>query len=143
LLVAPCEYGNTKNNEKSTSHYECTAREGVIIAGTEWLAELKPEVWTALATIAIAAFTGTLWWATLGTPRATNQTIRLTRKAFVAANRPKLIVRDVVVWQASTFESTFIGDFEGFKEGEKLAGHLVVVNVGGTDATIEFIDKMV
>jgi len=65
-----------------------------------------------------------------------------TRKTFIAANRQKLIVRDVVMWQNSTFQSTFDGEFEGLKEGDKIQGHLVVVNIGGIDATIEFIDKM-
>jgi hypothetical protein len=98
--------------------------------------------WTAAATLAIASFTYMLKLSTDRLSIATNETIWFTREAFIAANRPKLIVRGIVVYQPSTFESAFSGDFEGFKEGEKVNGHLFVVNIGGTSATIEFIDKM-
>ena len=95
--------------------------------------------WFTLMLFCAAVGQIALFWVQL---RYMGSDIRRARDAFIAANRPKLIVRDVIVWQPSTFESTFSGDFEGFKEGEKLTGHLVIVNIGGTPAKIEFIDKI-
>jgi hypothetical protein len=50
---------------------------------------------TALATVAISIFTLTLKLSTDKLSTATNETIRLTKEAFIAANRPKLIVREL------------------------------------------------
>ena len=48
---------------------------------------------TALATIAIAAFTLTLWRATTEQGRLTRDAIELGTKEFVATHRPKLRLR--------------------------------------------------
>lgn len=51
LLIAPYSSHSGQQNDYETANYDnCTARKGVIIAGIEWLADLKPDVWTALAT---------------------------------------------------------------------------------------------
>jgi hypothetical protein len=90
LLIAPCEVYGQQYNAGTSYYYECAPREGIIIAGVEWLANLGPEVWTALATFAIAAFTGTLWWSTRGMLRVTNRSIDLARDEFRATHRPKI-----------------------------------------------------
>jgi hypothetical protein len=61
---------------------------------------------TAIATIAIACFTGTLWWSTRGLLRATNESIQLTREAFIAANRPRLIVRELLLFPITPSRSS-------------------------------------
>lgn len=42
---------------------------------------------TALATIAMAAFTGTLWWSTAGTAKLTARTVDLAEKQFLMEGR--------------------------------------------------------
>jgi hypothetical protein len=62
LPFAPCSERNSgQNNQKSADDDNCPVREGLIVAGMERLSEIPPDVWTALATVAIAAFTLTLW----------------------------------------------------------------------------------
>jgi hypothetical protein len=50
---------------------------------------------TAIATIAIAWFTWTLWRATTEQGRLTQQAIDLARAEFIGSHRPKIIVRFV------------------------------------------------
>jgi hypothetical protein len=47
---------------------------------------------TAVATVVMAIFTGTLWWSTRGMLRATNETIRATNRNFAAEHRPWISV---------------------------------------------------
>jgi hypothetical protein len=67
------------------------------------------------------------------------EAIALTRNTFIAANRPKLIVLEVVVWQPSSFEKMCACEPYEFIPGEELRGHVELVNIGGTPANIEFM----
>jgi hypothetical protein len=50
LLIAPCSTGGGGySDQKSTNDDNCAIREGIIIAGFEWLTERSPETWTALS----------------------------------------------------------------------------------------------
>jgi hypothetical protein len=51
------------------------------------------EAITALATVIMAIFTGTLWWASAEQGRLTQQSIELATKEFIATHRPKLRIR--------------------------------------------------
>jgi hypothetical protein len=106
LVVAPCsEYRGAQYDHNEAEQKECTAGEGIVIAGVEWLADLKPEVWTALATLAIAAFTLTLWLSTDGMLRITKESIQLAREEFVATHRPRIFVWQVDFSDGSPTES--------------------------------------
>jgi hypothetical protein len=60
-FLPPCMlYPSEQNYNDPATQYYCATREGIIIAGVEFLYDLKPEVWTALFTLAIAIFTLTL-----------------------------------------------------------------------------------
>ena len=50
---------------------------------------------TALATLVIAAFTGTLWFATTAQAKLTRETLKLAKDEFFATHRPKIIVRNL------------------------------------------------
>ena len=65
LLVAPCGVGGGGySDQKNPNDDNCAVREGIIIAGIEWLSDRSPETWTAIASLAIAIFTLTLWRST-------------------------------------------------------------------------------
>jgi hypothetical protein len=54
----------------------------------------------ALATIAIAAFTLTLWRATTEHGRLTREVLDLARAEFISSHRPRIIMRDVCeIWE--------------------------------------------
>ncbi len=76
---------------------------------------------TALATIVIAAFTGTLWLSTITQARITEAALKLATDEFNITHRPKLRVR--------TIRPHFTG-------GE-ISVHYTLVNIGGTLATIK------
>jgi hypothetical protein len=122
LVVAPCsEYSDARNNHDKADNKECAAREGIVIAGIKWLADIKPEIWTALATVAIAAFTWTLWQSSEKMWRATADGLNLARQEFIASHRPLLKVKLVQV-------------VEG--DGERAAINFTVVNVGNSNAYV-------
>jgi hypothetical protein len=97
-----------------------------VLVGIDWLIDLKPEVWTALATAAIAAFTATLWWSTRGMLKTTNKTIDLTRDEFNATHRPRIRIKHL--WLAD--------DIWG---GQQVRVNLGIVNTGTVVATIHQI----
>jgi hypothetical protein len=86
----------------------------------EWLESHKGAV-TALATIAIAAFTGTLWWST-------HRLWQVTQQSFVATNRPRLTIRAVRGGYAETVEGKAIAE-------------VVVADIGGSEATVTGIAR--
>jgi hypothetical protein len=111
-------------------------------------------VFTALATIAIAWFTWTLWQSQKEMARLTRGIADIQEKQmliqgaqtdiqkkqhaigrlqFLATHRPRLQIRHVaVVHQGKTIgHPTFF-----FSHGTKVKGGLSVVNIGGSDATI-------
>lgn len=87
---------------------------------------------TALATLVIAAFTGTLWISTSKQARLTRESIDLARNEFISTWRPKLRVRNIVVYQPEGGEK-----FPLFTPCRPLIGKLQVVNIGGTTAKIK------
>lgn len=65
LIVAPCGPGaGAYSNQKGYEDDNCATREGIVVAGVEWLRQQPPDFWTALSSILIAIFTGTLWIST-------------------------------------------------------------------------------
>jgi hypothetical protein len=101
-------------------------REGIIIAAIEWLANLPPEAWTALATTAIAAFTATLWWSTRGMLGATNQSIKLSIDEFRATHRPKIRIKHF--WLARDIWN-----------GQSVVVNVTCVNTGTAEAILSEI----
>jgi hypothetical protein len=97
LLVAPCsEYGSSQGDQKATNDDNCAAREGIIVAGIKAIADIEPEVWTALATIAIACFTLTLWLST-------NKLWKAGEKQLIATQRPWVYVERIEIAGDLTF----------------------------------------
>lgn len=78
---------------------------------------------TAVASLIIAAFTGTLWGATIRQGRLTFDSLELARTQFISTHRPRVIVRFIQgpVYDANGHECVSV----------------TIVNVGGTLATIE------
>jgi hypothetical protein len=80
---------------------------------------------TALASLVIAAFTGTLWIATSRQGQLTFDSLDLARKEFISTHRPRVIVR-------------FIQGPSHNAEGHEVI-FVTVVNVGANPAIIEAI----
>jgi hypothetical protein len=80
---------------------------------------------TALATIAIAAFTLTLWRATTEQGRLTRDTLRFARDEFIATHRPRIVIRHV----------QFAGG-NSYRVGKKLCISFRFWNAGDTEAKI-------
>jgi hypothetical protein len=139
LVIAPCsEYSDARNNHDGSYNKECSAREGLIIAGIKWLADIKSESWTALATVAIAAFTLTLWlssekmWrvtriSTAAARRSVNiarRQIELARQEFLSTHRPKIRIKSV----------SLMNQIVGYDE--PIIIRVNCVNNGATDAVL-------
>jgi hypothetical protein len=88
---------------------------------------------TALATIIIAAFTGTLWLSTNQQARLTRKSIELARKEFVCSQRPRLRVRNIIVSHPPKFPRKASPIFT---TGKHLKCEFFVSNIGGTPAEI-------
>jgi hypothetical protein len=100
LPFAPCsEHRTVQSDQETPNNDNCAVHEGLIIAGMERLAEIKPEVWTALATIAIAVFTLTLWLSS-------EKMWRVTRISAIATRRSALAARKAVDAAREEFHST-------------------------------------
>jgi len=80
---------------------------------------------TALATLAVAVFTGTLWWAAAGQYDLLKDQIQLAREEFTATHRPKIIVHGMDVKLAG--------------DGEFRHVNFRYVNAGDTDAFVTLI----
>ena len=80
---------------------------------------------TVVATIAIAAFTGTLWWSTHKLWKAGERQFKLTRDEFISTHRPKLIVRQFVLDRPMPNQVVKI--------------NFSIINVGDTEATWRYI----
>ena len=63
-VVAFCPHQPDANYSISDYDNGDPACYGIVSAGFDFLFRLKPEAWTAVASLAIAAFTGTLWRST-------------------------------------------------------------------------------
>jgi hypothetical protein len=87
----------------------------------------------ALAAIAVAGFTFTLWISTDKQARLTAQSIKLAREEFIATHRPKIIVhaaelrRDLSRAPGMQAEEHFLGaSLIGFNVGESVARNVEV-----------------
>ncbi len=90
-IVKSANYGEqyAKNNECPTLHvfFFKSAASVLEAVGHEWL--------IAIAAIATAFFTATLWRATSGMLRVTNASLKLARDEFLSTHRPKIRVKNV------------------------------------------------
>jgi hypothetical protein len=123
-IVNPPEYGSyySDSNECPALHiflFKVAARVFKILG--------DPNNITAIATIAIAAFTGTLWWSTRSMQKATLTSIDLARAEFNSTHRPKIRLKHL--WLTADIW-----------EGQKINGRAVFVNVGTTDAFLREIN---
>jgi hypothetical protein len=84
-----CEYNNA-THQKDCAPYEFAPF--ICIKVFNALNDYGPSI-TALATVAIALFTYTLWKSTTEQARVTNEALSLARDEFIATHRPKIIVR--------------------------------------------------
>jgi hypothetical protein len=119
-----CEYN------QATRHEECATYHIVFVALwhiAKILNDYGPAI-SAAATVAIAAFTWTLWLATTEQGRFTQQSIDLARKEFISTHRPKLAVRYVYLNSRDPIN--------GMENAEKLEVNFTVENIGGSDATV-------
>jgi hypothetical protein len=91
------------------------------------------EAITALATVVIAYFTRTLYRATRKQGVIAQRSIELARADFLANQRPKLHVRNIVVHRYPRRQIPPVPLFQG---GSTVSGQLYVSNVGGTPATL-------
>lgn len=110
------EYTNAK--ECATYHIALTFFWQIIKATNDYGSAL-----TALATIAVACFTGTLWWAAAGQYDLLADQIDLARAEFLATHRPKIRIKHV--WLMNEFWYD-----------HPLKVRVVCVNHGATDARI-------
>lgn len=96
LLIAPCGIGGGGySDQESANDDNCATREGIIVAGVEWLREQAPEFWVAIASFAIAVFTGTLWYSTDKLWRAGERQIRTSRQiATIQAHQTRISNRE-------------------------------------------------
>jgi hypothetical protein len=113
--------------------------------GIEWLADISPEVWTAFATVAIAALTLTLWLSTRRQAILTREAIRLSRDQFLSFQRPELRLRRI--WFVTVDEEN-PGAGYSWLTGQRpadtiqnvpLSVAVEIVNIGRTDAFLEII----
>jgi hypothetical protein len=120
VYVTVCEFsehGTSKNCEQYHVLLAVLRKVGQVLS--------LAETWTALATIAIAAFTYALKRATDRLWDANERQIRLAREEFISTNRPKLIVRQFVL-QPPVVNDVLKVDFSIF-------------NVGNTEATVRLL----
>lgn len=98
LSFLPMRYQACETNQY-TEHEYCASYQMVAYAFVKIMQFLDHygSAFTALATIAIAGFTATLWYSTNGMLQATKDAVDLTRDEFNATHRPKLFVHTVTV----------------------------------------------
>jgi hypothetical protein len=133
LLVAPCsEYGSSQDNQKSANDDNCAVHEGIIVAGIERLFETPPDVWTALATIAIAGFTWTLWQSNEKMWKLTLRSVEIAEKSLLAANNPIVTIGELELRDADE-----VAQFPHIHWGIRNAGPgLAVIHTVNTRAII-------
>jgi len=85
---------------------------------------------TALATIAVASFTATLWWASTSQYDLLEKQIALARDEFNATHRPRLVVREVYWEPDNSGAVTYILGNEGSSSAKMVEHH---VEFGRTD----------
>jgi hypothetical protein len=118
-------------NETKTGQQHCDTYNLaplLIIKAFEGLHALDTVI-TALATVAIAWFTWTLWRATTGTLAATQESIKLSREEFNATHRPKIKVHAAEVKRFAPEVMREEGD-----DWPRIGADLVCFNVGESAA---------
>jgi hypothetical protein len=94
-ILVPLQTQVCSQNEQ-THQVRCTVQ-NIMIAWLREFGELinyySPSL-TAIATIAIAAFTLTLWRATTKQAELTREAVALGNREFIATHRPRLVLRD-------------------------------------------------
>jgi hypothetical protein len=85
---------------------------------------VTPDLLTALATVAVAIFTLTLWLTSWRQARIAQETIDLARSEFISTHRPKIIVHSV----------TLPLDFASVQSGMVIGAFVLYFNVGSTTA---------
>ncbi len=93
LLIAPCSVGDSETGyQKSAEDDYCAVRDGIVIAGIKRLSDTSPEAWTALATIAVAAFTLTLWLASEKMWYLTQKSVGISERTLTELERPWIFI---------------------------------------------------
>jgi len=148
LLIAPCgSGGGGYSDQKNANDDNCAIREGIVVAGIEWLSDRAPETWTALATLAVALFTWTLWrsseklWritriSTIATRRAANAA-RKSADAIQIVERPYIFIWGMVSHAPMISYGPLHGGFPQQTIQEKAAFIYSVSNRGKLTAVIE------
>jgi hypothetical protein len=130
LFVQPCGIGGGGYSEKGNpGDDDCAIRQAIVLAGFEWLREQPPEFWTALATIAVAFFTLTLWLSSEKMWQITSESLALARNEFQSSHRPKMRLKHVYL----THETNW-------RVGGPLEVVLEFVNIGNSPARITWIN---
>jgi hypothetical protein len=96
-----------------------------------WQDWFWPPVWSSWALVFVAGWAG---WVALKTLGALERQASIARDTLVLTQRPKLIVRNVVL-KSPLKEPPPVPD-PWLYNGARLSGQFYVVNVGGTPATI-------
>jgi hypothetical protein len=129
--IPPCLIDTASYDTYYADNKECPAFHVFLIKLlTIVLEKLGDPAWaTVAATIAIAAFTGTLWWSTKGMLKATNDSIALARAEFLSSHRPRMRLKHM--WLIDQLAWRLGGPFEL---------NLDIVNVGNTPGFITWIN---
>jgi hypothetical protein len=90
-----------------------------------------PPLWSSWALAFVAIWAGRAAFRTLG---AIERQADIARDTLVLTQRPKLIVRNIVL--NSPLQDPPLGPDPWFYQGARIAGQFYVVNVGGTPAEI-------
>ncbi len=96
-VINPADYGSYY-----AQHNECPAFHVFFFKSSASVLEAIGHDWLiAIAAVATAFFTATLWWSTRGMLRATYESIRLARAEFLSTHRPKIRIKHV--WLMNEF----------------------------------------
>jgi hypothetical protein len=95
-----------------------------LVAAVQWFGNLRPDDWTAFATVAIAAFTIALVCVTNRQARLTRDALALARDEFNATYRPKIRIKHI--WLRGALVP-----------GNPVSIDLLYVNVGGAKAIVD------
>jgi hypothetical protein len=134
-------YENYQRNEPP--NYDCAAFDHFVLSPVRaFLADVADFVHsykddlTAWATLAIAAFTGTLWWSTnrlyisaerqLGELRKSGE---LARAEFISTHRPKIIVSDIEIGREPTPDRPIVCDLSCVNVGDTEAEGIIVASI--------------
>lgn len=96
----------------------------LIDAAIEWITD--PNKLTAVATVVIAFFTGTLFFATFGQ-------LKHLRREFLSTHRPKIVIHSVEITHDKAAGSA----------GETIGASVVYFNIGDTPARIKEINAQI